>query len=532
MRLVIYAIAIAFALAVIGLRGFVLWSERQQAIADAERTVADMASMLAERVRRTFEMGDIIVDDAIIGIRTRGGIEAARRDPEELHEFLSAQTARTSLGDYMKVIGADGLPIAFSGHYPVEPVDLGDRDWFRSHLQGDERHIGSAIFSRLDREPLLIYSRRVVDAEGTFTGVVQVAMRPVFLPERARARDLAHRMTFGIWDASGAIVALSDLGRDHYGRPRNATGPFHGIGAARTGVHRVEQADGHHLVALRAAEGWPLFVTADVPLEAVLAGWHRSVVWSTAMVILVLAGLAWLTSVGVRLSRREEVALMRLNELNQELEGALADKEMLLREVHHRVRNNLQVTASLLNMQARRVGDERARAALDDTQDRLRSIALLHETLYRGDAGASIDLAEYFERLGQEVAAAYGAEKRGIRLEIDVEPVRFGLDRAVPLALAVTEVLGNAFKHAFAPEASGNVRIVGRRIADDLIVEVHDDGPGFEPAECPPESLGLRLIDAFVRQLDARYAFDADGGTVFRLTVPLKGEPPPPVTNA
>src|SRR3712207_6822802 len=141
----------------------------------------------------------------------------------------------------------------------------------------------------------------------------------------------------------------------------------------------------------------------------------------------------------------------QLQQANESLGQALADKVVLLQEIHHRVKNNLQVTTSLLQMQARRFTDPNVKAAFRETQDRLRSIGLIHDLLYRKDQDGMIDLRDYLSRLLEELSATYGASARGIAVDLDAEPIEIDLDRGPPLALAITEAIINAFKHAFEP---------------------------------------------------------------------------------
>jgi len=241
----------------------------------------------------------------------------------------------------------------------------------------------------------------------------------------------------------------------------------------------------------------------------------------------VLVALAWLTWIGVRLSYRTEDAQRRLQAVNAELadtnkslETALSDKVVLLQEIHHRVKNNLQVTSSLLQMQARRFDDPDVRMAFQETQDRLRSIGLIHDSLYRTDAGGTIHLQDYLSRLIGELSGAYGAAARGIAVDLDAEPIAINLDRAVPLALAVTEAISNAFKHAFAPGEGGSIKVRARQLGEAIEVEVRDTGRGVTVPIEKDSSLGTKLMRAFATQLGGRFSLENDGGTVFRLTVP------------
>jgi two-component sensor histidine kinase len=210
----------------------------------------------------------------------------------------------------------------------------------------------------------------------------------------------------------------------------------------------------------------------------------------------------------------------QLQQANDSLGQALSDKVVLLQEVHHRVKNNLQVTSSLLQMQSRRFADPNVKAAFQETQDRLRSIGLIHDLLYRRDQDGMIDLQEYLSRLLQELSATYGASARGIAVDLDAEPIAVDLDRGPPLALAVTEAIINAFKHAFEPGRGGRISVSARRRDGQIEIAVRDTGKGVSDAPENASSLGMKLIRAFTTQLGGRFSLESDRGTIFRLTIP------------
>lgn len=207
----------------------------------------------------------------------------------------------------------------------------------------------------------------------------------------------------------------------------------------------------------------------------------------------------------------------------RELEQALAEKTVLLREVHHRVKNNLAVISSLLSMKADLTDRPEARAALDESQKRVRSIELIHEQLYGNDRLDRIDFVEYTQQLLQELRAALIAEPGRIAFRAQLQPVDLGLDRAVPCALILNELVSNAVKHAFPDGRRGEVRI-GMRETDQGLLEltIEDDGVGC-PAAFPPKngkSLGMRIVRILTRQLDGTLTQEAAQGTRFTLRFP------------
>ncbi|MDC0835359.1 PAS domain-containing protein [Geitlerinema sp. CS-897] len=202
------------------------------------------------------------------------------------------------------------------------------------------------------------------------------------------------------------------------------------------------------------------------------------------------------------------------------LQNSLAEKEVLLREIHHRVKNNLNVVHSLLNMQARRVEDPTVREALFDSQRRLQAMALIHEKLYRSESLAQVDFAEYLQHLVTTLSQASTLDPQRISVEMETEPIELDIDTAVPCGLIVNELLANAFKHAFPEARSGRVRVELRREEERLLrLTVEDDGIGLpdDALSRTTRSLGMRLVTILADQIDAALEIDSNTGTRFQL---------------
>ncbi len=206
-----------------------------------------------------------------------------------------------------------------------------------------------------------------------------------------------------------------------------------------------------------------------------------------------------------------------------ELRRSLEEKESLLKEVHHRVKNNLQVISSLLKLQSRKAQSPEFHGFLRDTQNRVRSMALLHETLYRSGNLANVGLPHYVKSICAHVARSYASDGVNVRLRHEVAEVTLDLDRAIPAGLIISELVSNAFKHAFPHSTGGDVLVELKTAPEDMLVlRVSDNGVGF-PAELDPESsetLGLLLVRNLTRQLEGRMTISADEGTVFEIVFP------------
>lgn len=201
---------------------------------------------------------------------------------------------------------------------------------------------------------------------------------------------------------------------------------------------------------------------------------------------------------------------------------ALREKETLLKEIHHRVKNNLAVMSSLFYLQATYTDDEPTIKILQESQDRVRSMALVHETLYRSESFAAVDFAEYAVALSEQLFSSYSVPSRRIRLSTNLEHARINMDLAVPCGLILNELVTNALKHAFPEAGEGEILIAFQKQAQGgYQLRVADDGVGV-PRGLAVETaatLGLRLIRSLARQVDGHFQLVATHpGTEARLT--------------
>jgi PAS domain S-box-containing protein len=205
----------------------------------------------------------------------------------------------------------------------------------------------------------------------------------------------------------------------------------------------------------------------------------------------------------------------------ERIKTSLGEKEVLLKEIHHRVKNNMQVISSLVSLQAEGSEDEAVRGLLRDVTDRVRSMALVHEKLYQSSDLARVDFAEYARSLLSYLWRAHGASGTGVRLDLDLEPVSLAVDAAVPCGLILNELAGNALKHAFLGRSEGQVTVsLHGGAAGPVCLRVRDDGVGL-PAGLDwrkTRSLGLRLVQMLTGQLGGTVEVRGGEGTAFEIT--------------
>lgn len=212
----------------------------------------------------------------------------------------------------------------------------------------------------------------------------------------------------------------------------------------------------------------------------------------------------------------------------QALRDALEEKVALLKEVHHRVKNNLQIVASLLSLQSSLVENQQVADVLQDTRNRVHSMALLHEVLYRSGNLARIDFAAYVEDLCRQLLRSFGPTAARVRVETRIAPIGLPLEQGVPCGLIINELVSNALKHAFPAERSGKITVeLNFSEGQGLVLRVHDDGVGL-PSGLDPENtstLGLQLVFNLAGQLEGYLTVDrSEGtGTAFSLVFPDAG---------
>lgn len=206
-----------------------------------------------------------------------------------------------------------------------------------------------------------------------------------------------------------------------------------------------------------------------------------------------------------------------------QLVKSLREKEVLLKEIHHRVKNNLQIISSLLRLQTTHVDDPAIRDLFRESQDRVRSMAMIHEFLYQSADVANIRFADYVRDLTASLFRSYGVSQDRIRLTTQIEDVPLSLDAAIPCGLILTELVSNVLKYAFPDPASGELLLSFRSIDEEHFeMVIRDNGAGL-PAGFnleSTESLGLRLVQALSRQLRGKLNWASPPGTEWRLTIP------------
>ncbi len=213
----------------------------------------------------------------------------------------------------------------------------------------------------------------------------------------------------------------------------------------------------------------------------------------------------------------------KILESERNLKHSLDEKEIMLKEIHHRVKNNMQLISSLLSLQASHIRDKAALDAFEISQSRIRSMMLIHENLYASKDFANIDFSKYISQLASHLSSSYGIGSKGIQLKIDVHGILLNMNHGVPCGLIVNELVINAFKHAFPKSQKKKkkcfISVSMHQAGKKIELTVGDNGIGLPKTIDPKNSrtLGFQLVDTLVKQLDGSLKITREKGTKFTI---------------
>lgn len=454
------------------------------------------------------------------------------------------------------VVNAQGVMTCASS--PMKSViNVADRRWFRDVMAGDAFVVSDLVLSRWLNEWGMVTAVPLVDDAGVINGSVALFIGLDWMTRRYQRAASADDTALALLDSKGDLIS-SDAEHSPLmeGLPRDELIDQHLH--ARTQTFTARGRDGTwRLYAISPLLDGRIFVILGTPVLAAMGPLALQVAWGV-LTPLLMWGLAiavvwfgiehfvvrWISyldritsayaagrhtvrperavaapaeirSLGETFSRMADLISAREAELRE----SLAQKEILVREIHHRVKNNLQLVMSLLNLHARRIRDPRAEAAFAEARSRINALATLHRRLYESENLQQVDLRWFLEDLCAELRRGGLAGPRDIDLVVQAPDEVIGPEIAVPLGLLVTEAITNAYKHAFQGVDRGRIEVVVQRDSEEtLTLRVNDNGRGFDPAsESEPSGLGRSLIDAFVRQLHGEIDITSDQGTSVRV---------------
>lgn len=231
---------------------------------------------------------------------------------------------------------------------------------------------------------------------------------------------------------------------------------------------------------------------------------QSTVQWAISGIALLLGLILFL---GYRNFRQKQKSNTKLTATNDLLEKKNKENELLLKEIHHRVKNNLQTISSLLNLQSAGIKDANALEAVQESQSRVRSMGLIHQKLYQGDQLATVEMKDYFKTMGETLFHAFGMKEQQVALNVNMQEVGLDVDTAIPVGLIVNELVTNALKYAFPEGRPGTVEIsLGTEDDNTLTLRVKDNGVGLQDTQISSKNngFGSRLVQLLTLQLDGQ----------------------------
>lgn len=457
---------------------------------------------------------------------------------------------------YLNLIRFDrqGRVVCSAHTVPADPNRAG-RPWFQQLAAGGDISITRDPGSTYASEPAVLTAARARDRDGAFDGAVVAVISLAILQPRINDPSLPRGAEVGLAEKTGRYITMTDPGAfprlpENWRARVAAKGSLVWYGKDERGRRRVYSAApvvGEEVYVVLSAQSpgvlsWarlnPLTSLAFPLLTFLFALFAVSLVADRVVVrwIVYLQRIAALYARG-RLSVRPVQAEQmppEIRELAETLEDMadaivgrdaslrenLAQKDELMREIHHRVKNNLQVISSLLNMQQRALTDPAARSAMSDTRQRITALALIYRALYQGPDLKRVDLRPFLEELTAQLVSGDLMHGLAVRTEITVEPLVIDPDRLAPLALFAVEAITNAQKHAFAGRG-GTLKVDFTVRGSEAELQISDDGTANEQA-LVASGVGRTLMTAFARQLRGRAEFghNAQGGITARLIFP------------
>ncbi len=446
---------------------------------------------------------------------------------------------------------------------PPDP-DRRNRPWFRALASGEPISISSNAGAAYADQPALLASVRAEDQDGRFAGALSAVITLASLRPQMLDRSLPDKSDVALADSSGQLLSTTHAAAF----PASIEAHLHG--SARTGPalwFGNDRAGAPHVFSSAPLVGQDVYVVLSAPSEG-LVSWARLNPVS-AVVLPLLAFFLPLLAVMVVAERgvvrwitylrriaaiygrgrysvhpwRAEAAPPEIRTLAHTLDSMartiaardaalnenLAQKEDLMREIHHRVKNNLQVISSLLNLQQRALIDPAARAALSDTRQRIGALALIYRALYEGPNLNQVNLRGFLDELIAQTIKGDTAASAPVRTELEIDDLIIDADRLAPLALFAVEAITNANKHGLS-KAGGKLCVKLRVEADQAELTISDTGVAGVIAVIG-QGVGRTLMTAFARQLGGgvTYSANADGGMTTQLifpTHPPHGRPP------
>ncbi|TWF52967.1 signal transduction histidine kinase [Neorhizobium alkalisoli] len=489
----------ALLLTIMTVAGLIVYGNYNSALREGEAKAVSSAHVVAAHMEWMMEASDLALKriEAALGDRP---IDSSA----DLVREMSQAVGELPVGFEYSLLDSGGA-MRFSSRTDGLLPNHANRAYFKRLSEGEELTFSRLLDDERAGRPAFIIARRI-DHKGTFTGVASITIPNENLDRFWASMDLGPHSTISVVRDDGWLIARRPVASkpvdlsttEWYPLTRNNKSGFY--------HNPVSQIDGYaRIVAFWKVQGWPLIALAAIERQEVLDQFWSNL-FSDAMLMvplmaILVVGAFWIYRLLYRTALR-----------NDELEQALERNRFLLREIHHRVKNNLQAVMALVRLQ------QLPSEAREDMSRRIAAMIAVHEQIYKTDQFDEVDVAPYATKLITDIASGYDASTT---LSLDLQDLTVDRDQALPLGMIINEVVSNAFKYAFAERKGGRLSVKLASDGQSLTLVIRDDGPGFEEFN-RKGGMGSRLIANFVRQIGGEFSMRNEGGAVFSMTAPVK----------
>lgn len=491
-----------FLVALLTVAALIVLENYRNALKEGEARAVSSAHVVAAHLEWMVEASD----QALRRIEAELG-ERAVDDSPTLAADLNRAVGELPAGFEYGLVDEAGI-IRFSSTGTGIGSDHHVRAYFERLKEGEEQTFTRLLDNERAGRPSFIIARRI-DRGGEFKGAASITVPTESLDRFWASMGLGPNSTISVIRDDGWLMARRptatrpiDLSTtEWYPLTRKQSSGFY--------HNPVSQVDGlSRIVAFWKVSGWPLIALAAIERQEILDQFWRNL-FADAMVLLPL--MAVLVFAALWINR----LLYRTSVRNEELEQAVERNRFLLREIHHRVKNNLQAVLALVRLQALPVD------AREDMTRRIAAMIAVHEQIYQTDQFEAVEVAPYATKLITDIASGYDTP---VKLDLKLQSLTVDREQALPLGMIINEVVSNAFKYAFPGRSDGRLSVDLSEDGENLHLVIRDNGPGME-AFSRAGGMGSRLIASFVRQLGGHFITENDDGAVFSLTVPMRREP-------
>ena len=513
----------------------VIWQQHRHAERQAYDHVRYTLGLLHEHAQRVFEIYDLVISRVADRMEGFTWDEIRAREPAMHQELIQVMSGVEQVGSLFLVDPAGRLVVS-ALTIPAPQLDSTDRGYFQAQAAQDQgTYVDRAVLSRVTGRVIFNVSRRRPTTDGSFNGIIALASEQDYWIRFYSTLNASLAPSVNLVRADGDTLVR--FPRVDFGQARPSEQFMRSIRERDEDYYEVSsRADGsQRIIGFRKLERQPVYVVYTVSKDAVFASWRIESLMiglAAAGAVAVLLMITFFLRQRMRSEWRLQAALADANRnlennvarRTDELSRALGEKDVLLREVHHRVKNNLQMIASMIRIVGRNQPAD-TQPILDDVTRRIVAVGQVYDQVHKAGDLAHLELGGYLQSVCDQLVYAFG--RKGVTLRARLSPIMVDIDTALPVGLIAQELVTNAFKHGLSSDGRGEISVKLERRQDTGVLTVRDGGAGLGERSRRP-SMGLTLVERLAAQIDGALQAKTrpEGGAQFRLAFSLRKAAP------